>query len=749
VTGRSEREKVAVLGGGPAGIAAAFELTATPELRERFAVTVYQPGWRLGGKCASGRNVAEHSRIEEHGLHLWFGFYDNAFKLMRSTYDALNESDALRRPSSHPLATFEKAFTGADELVLYDRQGEDWTSFAFKWPPNAQAPGGDYPLPDVWELAQRACEWAVAQWHALMGGPAEATGRPRTHRSLTPGWLLDVTRGLAIGAGLDADRGGEHLLHLALHYTRAYRTASRLSCHRPPMPGVAKLELAAEAAALRVLAGLIARFRDWMWDHVVAEHCEEDAHLRLFFTMFDTFASALAGVSADGVLDHGWGVINDRDLCEWLSAHGARQVTVGATPTERSPLLRAVYDVAFAYPAGVLADANAAAGTAMNDLLRLAFTYRGHLFYRMTAGMGDTVFTPLYELLNERGVEFRFFHAVTNLGLSADGRRIEKIEVIPQVELEQPRYDPLITVKRLRCWPSEPLWGQLKDGEELRRRKVNFELSDNPLERGPLTLRRGAEFDSVVLGIPVGALAGICGQVAERHERFAKMLASAATVRTQAVQLWLTKTTPQLGWPYGVEAITTTFVEPMDTWCDMSHLLVREKWGGGARPRGVAYLCGVLDDRDEDNATATARVKENARTFMEASASTLWPGSATDRDRTFDWSLLVSSAALRGPARLDAQYWRANTTGSERYVLTPAKSVLDRLAADESGVENLVLAGDWTRNGIDGGCVEAAVTSGMQAARALIGHERRFTGESATWLSDGRSRRGRGGRGVR
>jgi len=46
--------------------------------------------------------------------------------------------------------------------------------------------------------------------------------------------------------------------------------------------------------------------------------------------------------------------------------------------------------------------------------------------------------------------------------------------------------------------------------------------------------------------------------------------------------------------------------------------------------------------------------------------------------------------------------------------------VRDRLAADESGVDHLVLAGDWTRNGIDGGCVEAAIRSGMQAAQTLM-----------------------------
>ena len=49
--------------------------------RDRYDVTVYQPGWRLGGKGASGRGPAD--RVEEHGLHVWMGFYENAFALMR------------------------------------------------------------------------------------------------------------------------------------------------------------------------------------------------------------------------------------------------------------------------------------------------------------------------------------------------------------------------------------------------------------------------------------------------------------------------------------------------------------------------------------------------------------------------------------------------------------------------------------------------------------------------------------------
>src|SRR3970040_1646854 len=63
--GREGPIEVAVIGGGCASIAAAFELTR-PELNGKYHVTVYQLGWRLGGQGASGRGPA--NRIERPGL---------------------------------------------------------------------------------------------------------------------------------------------------------------------------------------------------------------------------------------------------------------------------------------------------------------------------------------------------------------------------------------------------------------------------------------------------------------------------------------------------------------------------------------------------------------------------------------------------------------------------------------------------------------------------------------------------------
>lgn len=45
-----EKRKVAILGGGAGTLAAAFELSSLPGWQDRFEITVYRLGWRLGGK---------------------------------------------------------------------------------------------------------------------------------------------------------------------------------------------------------------------------------------------------------------------------------------------------------------------------------------------------------------------------------------------------------------------------------------------------------------------------------------------------------------------------------------------------------------------------------------------------------------------------------------------------------------------------------------------------------------------------
>ena len=663
-----ERTKVAVLGGGVGSMVAAFELTR-PEYADRFEVTVYQLGWRLGGKGASGRDRENGDRILEHGLHVWFGFYDEAWTAMRAAYDELG-----RRPGS-PLDSIGTAFTPCDQVVLYDRQGDDWVALPQTFPANAQRPGDPHPLPTLQEVALKVVRWA----RDVFGNGAGARLAP-------PGEL-------------------DRLLREAEEVADPATDGEMSRRFGDPFP-------------VRVLADLLRKARDLIWERG-QEAIRAEPRVRMAFTMFDTAVSSLSGIVEDDVLGDGFDAVNDWELCDWLAHHGAKEVTIGRTPEERAPVLRSIYDVAFGYPEGDIAKADVAAGTALTDLIRLTFGYRGSVFYKMNAGMGDVVFAPFYEVLKARGVRFEFFHAVTDVRLSDDGGRVTEVDVVRQVDLEQP-YDPLYDVPvegrgTLPCWPSEPLWEQLPDDARGR----NFEDESRIHEGTKITITP----DAVVLGISVASLPGICQDVIAKHEPFAKALEEAVTVRTQAFQLWLNQSAQELGWAHRTESVAGAYVEPLDTYCEMSHLLPVEHYEG---TRSIAYFCGVQrEDRGDDQAAATEFAKQDALEFLRQDIGPLWP-RAVDEDGALRPDLLVGG--------VDHQYFRANIAGSERYVLSPAGTIAGRVSPAGFGVENLLPVGDWTRTGVDGGCVEAAALSGIRAAHTLIGDDHEIPGEDPRWL---------------
>src|SRR5215510_343924 len=81
------KKRIAILGGGMGSLTTAWELTCLPGWENQYEIVVYQQGWRLGGKGASGRG--ENGRIEEHGLHILFGCYENAFRIMRRCWQEI------------------------------------------------------------------------------------------------------------------------------------------------------------------------------------------------------------------------------------------------------------------------------------------------------------------------------------------------------------------------------------------------------------------------------------------------------------------------------------------------------------------------------------------------------------------------------------------------------------------------------------------------------------------------------------
>jgi uncharacterized protein with NAD-binding domain and iron-sulfur cluster len=362
--------------------------------------------------------------------------------------------------------------------------------------------------------------------------------------------------------------------------------------------------------------------------------------------------------------------------------------------------------------------------------------------------MGEIVFTPLYKVLRERGVKFEFFHRVDNLGLSADRRHIETLEVAVQATVKGGcAYEPLIDVPlpdgvKFACWPSEPLWDQLEapaalpgdPGFESRWSKyVPVEVK---------TLRFEEDFHKVILAIPPSATAHVGKELLAASARWRKMVEHVGTTRTLATQVWMKDDMRELGWDcegqFKEHALAGAYEHPINIFMDASVILKTETWGAEA-PKYLAYFCGPMADDPAEPAFGDAsdypeaerqKVVRMATEWYGRYVKALWPNAALANDPdALDWQKAYDPGDRVGGARIDGQYIRCNITPSERYVLSLAGSTEYRIPPGDSGFTNLFLAGDWTRNGLNVGCVEAATVSGMQAARAITGYPEVIPGE--------------------
>jgi uncharacterized protein with NAD-binding domain and iron-sulfur cluster len=715
-------QKIAILGGGVGSLSAAFALTDQPGWQEKYEITVYQLGWRLGGKGASGRrhclddrdaNGCPYSagdRIEEHGIHVWFGCYDNAFRVIQKCYQELG------RPPGTPLATWDEAFKPHNFVVVEEFYNNQWQHWPFDFSPNDLTPGQGEGFLSPWEYLKEILNWMVKHFMNL---PQAQTSTTRPGSPQPPGCLgrllgrvgPEVT---AVGVNLAAD-----LL------TQAHRHAHSLhpeaGNHTPEQH--------------QALTGLLKDFRAAVRELVKAD-LERDNELRRTWIMLELGIINGLGMLADGVLVLGYDVIDGLDYREWLIKHGASDEVAYSAP------VRAYYDAAFAYPYGDTGDpnnshnGNMGAGTMLRVLMRTLFSYRGAIMWKMQAGMGDAVFTPLYQVLKKRGVKFEFFCKVTSLQPGSDGT-IDQILFNRQVTLKKglAEYNPLVDINGLPCWPSQPLYDQLEQGQALREQQINLESYWTPWQEVEqnVPLIKGKDFDLVVLGISLGALPDICAKL-KVNPKWQAMFDNVLTVQTLAMQVWLKSTLEKLGWSLD-SPISDAYAQPFNSWADMAQTLPAENWPTDLKPLGVAYFCGLLKDAaiippySDHNFPdrESQRVKQIALDWLQRNIGHLWPDAVSAGG--FNWDDLIDPKEGQGQSRFDSQFWRANIDPTERYVLSVKGSSTYRLKTDESGFGNLYLVGDWIKNGLNVGAVESAVTAGLQASRAISGYPQQIPGE--------------------
>jgi uncharacterized protein with NAD-binding domain and iron-sulfur cluster len=734
------KRKIAVLGGGMGSLSAVFWLTSQPAWQDRYDITVYQLGWRLGGKGASGRARETFARSEEHGYHVLLGFYENVFSTMTACYRELGRApgtvlsefaaatpeDELRYPNRYAVRRHTNL------QVAQSFQGETYF-LPFDAPDNGLVPG-DGAAVDPWTALGLGFDLLVrCATGSLFAIPNEDTdGQPAPPHEGIVSWVRDALEHVEHAVETASDR----LLSKADPLSLARALWTELTSLRAVQKSV--------RAGEKMLVALLKAHMRHLWTRLQPRLQDDWVSYRSWIVQ-DLMAANLCGVLTDEVLSRGFDHLNNVNYVNWWMSHAA--VPEGAQVTARSTLGQFPYDLVFGYRHGDTTSApgpgkplagspDMEAGTMLRGLFRFLLAYKGAPEWLPQAGFGEAVVAPVFEVLRKRGVRFEFFRRVRGLHLDGPRRHVERVVIERQATPKGDHYEPLFPVKGLPCWPTEPFYEQLVEGEELRSKGINLE-SWWTAWRGPSEeLVRGVDFDDVLLGISLAALPELCAELIDASPAWRGMVEHVQTNRPLVVQVWFDRTIAEMGWPHGtINGDIGT--QPINLETSMDQVLPCEDWPAERTPKALIYYSGIFPDDPNQPpapnptypATQSDALRETAEGYLERYARVFCPG--TTGAQGFNWDVLssVEDPSLRGRERFHAQYWRVNIDPSERYVLSVAGSTAFRLRAGGSGFDNLYLAGDWLKTGLDSGCMEATFMSGMQAARAISSFPAKVPGE--------------------
>ncbi len=686
------KKKIAILGGGIGGLVTALELTNDPNWKNNFEITVYQMGWRLGGKCATGRGP--NGRIEEHGIHLFGGGYYNALGMMSAVYDELNLP-----PGGWPMQ-FKDAFKRQYLSLNWDESNPARTPNATDFPPNGFAPEDGARFRSVISMLAALTEFVERLFE----------------RNFSPGQALS------------------DILHLPPSFLALAKAVPPVIPMRQLLASL-KDNLSSPGFNPELALRQLAEAREWTHDWLVPSNILESFlsnDLKEAFNLADFALAIASGVLMDLIVKRKtFDDLDRQNFAEWLRSHGASAATV------ETSIAQAPINILYAYPNSDHANApSLGAGAYLHWTLR-TFAYLGAPLWLFAAGSGETLIAPLYEVLKRRGVAFNFFHKVEKLALSTDGSAVDAVEVSIQATLKSSPYEPLVKVGALQCWPAAPLYDQLKEGEELRAKSIDLESYWSDWKPPTtLTLKAGHDFHQVVFAISLGAVPHLCQELLAKSPAWRNMVGHIKTAQTQSLQVWLNQSSKDLGLnikPRDLDdtAIGCGFEAPFDGLADFSPLIGFEGWPAANLPAALWYFSDVLPQKNGEPPDFTQTdypqrrrvdVRANSIAFLDAHMTTLLPrAGVTPSNAAFNFNLLSvhDTSTGKGKVRIDQQVYRANIQPSERYVMSPVNSTQFRLKAWESGFKNLVIAGDWIYTGLNVGCVEATVMSGKLASFAI------------------------------
>ena len=433
-------KRVAILGGGIAGLSTAWHLSDPKNPKSKnLDITVYQQGWLLGGKCASVKNRRKNHRIEEHGVHLFGGGYFNALKMMRDCYEEL-ASSGLRK-KSHPLGTFDKAFH------RHDFSGMWWVKDI-----------GDISVQHLQLAAQTPNDRCIDNYKDMptaFDWINELVGARLEDIISRLAKLVEVTEGKEVADAFIQGFGGlEHKQATTTKPAVMIKILEGYYFKLKALHSLLKKKMAKAEKALKDAPLTEAQRMEILQKQQMAYGLS--VFIEFLFILCRGFIDDLLKKKAD------FDSLDGIDYISWLKGHKASKDLLA------SPIIIAHPNILFAYTDGDTSEMpKMAAGVFLYWTLRMS-AYMGGYIWRFAEGTGETVVTPLYKVLKNRGVKFEFFHTVRDVAVSPDAQAIDHIKFDVQARVKKGReFNPLETHKgkggkKIEFWPEAPDYSMLK-----------------------------------------------------------------------------------------------------------------------------------------------------------------------------------------------------------------------------------------------------------------------------------------------
>jgi len=669
----------------------------------------------------------------EHGLHVWFGCYENAFELVRAAYEAWSPD------KNQAISEWQQAFEKQRFTVI---GSGDRVEFAgISWPKADGSPGdGGEPVafwPCVWWLL-RVIDHQFQEMRPVYEFPKLQIPVDIAVLLAEADVKIDIEADMRIDGAAPHDPQSRFGLFASFDESLTATTGWADSLTRSPGLRTEK-QLRGFARFLRLVSAHV-------WDD---KTFGKDEKRKFLCELIDVGTALVEGVVLDMEIE-GASVaeLDALDFRDWLCGAGAHREAVFG-----SSIVQSLYNTTFQYLEGDKRRPSLGAGSAAQVALRLFGGYKDAFLYESTAGLGEVVVAPIYGALRKWGVKFQFFHKLTCVELNDAQDRIAKIHFDRQVDLSvgtyEPTYKPEPRFANLECWPDAPRWEQIKDGKSLEGLDLESYWCDQKTD--DVVLSQGSDFDEVVLAVAIGAFKptkdapGPCAELIAASRPFRKMTDAASLVPTASLQAWCTRTLKEMGWPPSKSSFGKVKADfpmsngpsPLNICADRTVVLDRENWGKRRlAPKSLQYLCDAFETSLykapphclDVPKIAKARARRLAVEWLEQKSRVLWPWASPDG--AFDWNVLFDPKGRTGEDRIDYQVIKANVDPWACCAGSPAGSTRWRLSANGSGFAHLFLAGAWIDSGFNVECIEAAVMSGRQAARAIVGTAEVIDGES-------------------